>query len=101
MGLKSSQDYGYCKYTCYGCSNLETIEIGTGITSIDTYAFNTCSKLKTITVKATTPPTLGANAFNATITGRKIYVPADSVATYKATSGWSTYADDIEAIPTE
>lgn len=89
------------KYTCYSCSNLKAVEIGTNVTSIGNNAFSSCYLLESITIKATTPPTLGANVFTGNKTGRKIYVPAGSVDTYKAASGWSTYASYIEAIPTE
>jgi hypothetical protein len=57
--------------------------------------------LTSITCNATTPPTLeDAFAFENT-DNCPIYVPAESVDTYKAASGWSTYADRIQPIPTE
>ena len=83
-----------------GCSGLTSITIPNSVTSIGDSAFNNCSGLASVTVEATTPPTLGSGAFNGTASGRKIYVPSASVNTYKAASGWSSYASDIEAIPT-
>jgi len=86
------------------CLKLENIIIGSGVTSIDYDAFymaasNVQNDL-TITVKATTPPTLGNRALDFDNNGDTyIYVPAESVAAYKAASGWSTYASAIEAIP--
>ena len=80
------------------CSSLTSITIPSSVTSIGGGAFYNCSGLASVTVEATTPPTLGSAAFNGTASGRKIYVPSASVATYKAASGWSTYASDIEAI---
>jgi hypothetical protein len=38
--------------------------------------------------------------FIANPSGRKIYVPSESVNAYKAATYWSDYASDIEAIPT-
>lgn len=44
--------------------------------------------------KANTPPTLGSTPFNSANIG-KIYVPDESVDTYKATTGWSGKASII------
>ena len=81
-------------------TRLLTLTIPNSVTSIGNYVVEGCTSLTSITVEATTPPTLGTNVFNNNASGRKIYVPAASVDTYKAASGWSTYASDIEAIPT-
>ena len=75
--------------------------IPSSVTLIDEYAFYGCSSLTSVIVLATTPPTLSFNAFTNNASGRKIYVPANSVNAYKAASGWSDYADYIEAIPSE
>ena len=53
----------------------------------------------TITCEATNPPTLSDLAFFVPEKISKIYVPSESVDTYKAAPGWSTYASKIEAIP--
>ena len=71
------------------------------VTQIGNQAFRYCSKLTSLTVQRTTPPTLGTNALQSTSANLVIYVPAEAVDTYKAASGWSTYASQIEAIPTE
>ena len=42
----------------------------------------------------TTPPTISGSWFRYN-TGGKVYVPDNSVETYKAASGWSTYASKI------
>jgi len=87
------------EYAFYG-SSLTSIDIPSGVTSIEPYAFYNCDSLTSVTVNAITPPTLGnTNAFNNT-NNCPIYVPAESVATYKAATGWSTYASRIQAIPT-
>lgn len=80
------------------CSGLTSVTIGNGVTSIGNYAFFYCSGLTSVIVNTTTPPTLGNNAFNNNASGRKIYVPSESVETYKSASGWSNYASDIEPI---
>ena len=78
-------------------SSLTSVTIPSTITRIDNAAFDGCSSLTSITVNATTPPTLYAAAFDHT-NDCPIYVPAESVETYQAASGWSTYASRIEAI---
>lgn len=80
------------------CLSLTSVTIGSGVTSIGWDAFKDCTSLASVTVNATTPPTLGANAFDNT-NDCPIYVPCASVDTYKAASGWSTYASRIEGIP--
>lgn len=83
-------------YAFRDCTGLKSINIGSGITSIGSTCFWGCSGLTEITVNATTPPTLGANAFFST--NCPIYVPSGSVDAYKSASGWSDYADRIQAI---
>ena len=81
----------------YDLSWLTGVTIGSGITSIGNKAFFNCANLQSITINAVTPPTVGTQAF--ILTTCPIYVPANSVDTYKAASGWSTYASRIQAIP--
>lgn len=81
----------------FQCTSLTSATIGSGVTTIGTSAFSGCSNMTTITIKATTPPTLDSGVFNNT-NNCPIYVPAESVETYKAASGWSNYADRIQAI---
>ena len=79
-------------------SGIESVTIPDSVTNIGENTFQGCSSLTSVTVNATTPPTLGEGAFSNNASGRKIYVPAASVDAYKAAEGWSTYAEDIEAI---
>ena len=68
------------------------------ITTIGADAFRGCSSLTSVTINATTPPTLmNSLAFDDT-NDCPIYVPAQSVDTYKAASGWSSLASRIQAI---
>jgi hypothetical protein len=79
-------------------NRLATVSIGSGVASIGRSAFYGCRGLTSITVEATTPPSLGADAFDYTNNTFIIYVPAESVNAYKTASGWSTYASRIQAI---
>lgn len=82
----------------YECYDLTSITIPSSVTNINSMAFEACRSLTSATILATTPPTLGSGVFS--YTSHPIYVPAESVNTYKAASGWSTYASRIQAIPT-
>lgn len=78
------------------------VVIRSNITSIGDYAFQYGSSLASLTVEATTPPTLGVLALDGTAIYNyqgNIYVPAESVNVYKAASGWSAFADMILPIP--
>lgn len=86
-------------YSFRGNAQLQTVEIGTGCTSIGLAAFQNCQSLTSITIKAATPPTLGTWVFDNT-NNCPIYVPSESVDVYKAASGWSDYASRIQPIPT-
>ena len=86
-------------YSFSYCSSLTSVTIGSGVTSIGYYVFTNCSGLTSITINATIPPTLASGVFTNT-NNCPIYVPEDSVDTYKAASGWSTYSSRIQAITT-
>lgn len=105
----------------YGCSKLAKVTIPASMTAIHDYAFAetaltsvtfpeqfsllgwnafaTCAELAAVYCKAVTPPVTAAEGwydwFDENAEGRKIYVPAESVAAYKAADGWSEYADAI------
>ena len=82
------------------CTGLQSIDLPSTLTDIGMQAFYGCSHLTSIICRATTPPTLGALALGNVFARCTIYVPAESVDTYKAASGWSARANYIQAIPT-
>ena len=81
------------------CDALTSVIISSGVTSIGDLAFADCSSLSAVTCLATTPPTLGSDAFGYFGFEGQIYVPSESVNAYKAATNWSDYASDIEPIP--
>ena len=94
---------------CSGDKGLEIgadieVYIGSGVTSIGTHFLQNhpgwhkegSTKL---TITATTPPTLGQYAmYPNEMSTIDIFVPASSVLAYKSASGWSEFADRIQAI---
>ena len=82
----------------FACKNLTSVTIPSTVTSIGYGAFASCAKLTSLTIKATNPPTLEGDMLNYS-NNCIIYVPSASVDAYKSASGWSDYADRIQAIP--
>ena len=112
----SATSIGSCAF--YGCYNLASVTIPNSVTSIGDYAFDECSSLTSVTVpnsvtligygafqncssltsvycKPTTPPSGDFWMFRYNASGRKIYVPRNSVEAYKSARYWSDYASDI------
>ena len=79
------------------CNSLSSVTISSGVTNMGRSVFATCTKLSSVTVEATTPPTIGDSCFFNT-NECPIYVPCESVTSYKAATNWSTYASRIEGI---
>ena len=82
------------------CSSLESVSLGSGVTRICYHAFAGCSSLKSVYCKATTPPTGDSEMFSYYSNGDmpigcKIYVPRNSVESYKSAEYWRQYADNI------
>lgn len=105
-------------YCFYDCEGLETIDIPDSVTTIGTQAFDNIASLKKVTIgsgvskinniaffrtnnlgkikiNATAPPTITSNSFTTKVI---IYVPDESVETYKKADIWSTMIDRIKPI---
>ena len=77
------------------CYNLTSITIPNSVIEIGDAAFRSCENLAEVYCKATTPPYLLDRAFEYNASGRKIYVPRESVEAYKSADGWKKYASAI------
>lgn len=89
--------------TTYGFHNIlwaiQSIVVPSDVTSLLEFAFYQCVGVIEYVFNSTTPPTLAnINAFGDIRSSCKIYVPDASLATYKAATNWSTYADYIYAM---
>lgn len=78
------------------CTKLRLVDIGDKCTAINQQAFKLCTALESLVVRATTPPTAGAEILISTTC--PIYVPDASVDAYKAATNWSQYQDRIKPL---
>ena len=80
----------------YFCESLTSVTIPDSVTTIGSSAFYDCTSLTSVYCEVTTPPTLGGSyVFDNNASGRKIYVPVESVEAYKSATNWSEYAANI------
>lgn len=88
-------------FNSYKYSNgfMKNIILPSTIERIDKETLFYTSNMVSVTILATTPPILGSYVFSDT-GNIPIYVPAESLETYKTANRWSTYASRIKAIPT-
>lgn len=94
--------YGVENFTSIGrqafdtCSNLEGDWYLPNVTSFGDYALNACGKGLRLIIPRTTPPA----CLNSSLASSffKIYVPASAIDTYKAATGWSSFASRIYPI---
>lgn len=81
------------------CSKLIEVDLPSTLTTINAYAFASCSALQTFIVRATTPPTTLNGFLQGTPNTMKIYVPYSSdhsiLNAYKAATGWTSFASQI------
>ena len=82
-------------YAFYNCRSLTSVTIGDSVTTIGEEAFYYCKSLTSVYCKAATPPALKSKVFDYNGSGRKIYVPTESVDAYKSAEYWSEYASAI------
>lgn len=86
------------------CSSLEEITFGEGVQAMDNEVLLDCKSLKSIYVRAITPPAITPTSlcsfdfttYTFVFLGCDIYVPLDAVEAYKSAETWSDYASYIK-----
>jgi len=84
-----------------GLSGLKDLTIGNSVSFMGDMAIYICSKLETITFLGITPPEFESNRFFYLSSLENIYVPAASVAAYKASKIADLFYSKIKANPTD
>lgn len=80
----------------FATSEIKEVTISDSVYQIGNYAFQYCFSLSSVTIDNTSVPSTGYTPFDNNASGRKIYVPSESVTDYQ--EAWVDYASDIEAI---
>ena len=94
-GVTKIEDWAF-----YDCNKLTVMTIPSSVATIGEYALNFCTGLTELFVHATTPPSVGTNAFMNVNLAIPVYVPAASLDTYKAAAGWKDFTN-LQALVTE
>ena len=94
-GVTKIEDWAF-----YDCNKLTVMTIPSSVATIGEYALNFCTGLTKLFVHATTPPTVGTNAFINVNLAIPVYVPAASLDAYKAAAGWKDF-NNLQALVTE
>ena len=79
------------QYAFLGC-NLKELTLPSTVTMIGSRAFVSNNRFQSITCNATTPPSLGENAFNHNIS-TTVKVPLSSIAAYRQAEGWKVFTN--------
>ena len=83
----------------FDCRNLTSLTIGENVSEIGCEAFDFCDYLKRVDIKTTTPPILDFPIFQYCNKDLKVYVPAESIETYRTTEYWKDLNLYTETIP--
>jgi hypothetical protein len=77
-------------YSAFAFTSLDSIDIPNTVTWISNNAFSNSTSLTSVIIRSAFPPSLGTGVFLNTHTTLRIFVPADSLTTYRTTTGWSS-----------
>ena len=87
------------RYAFNDCRVLASVTIPGCVISIGDHAFDHCDELDTVYFESTTPPQLGAWAFEKT-SSLKIIVPCGAIDAYRRGDGhWYAYYSQIQSLP--
>ena len=77
------------------CGNLTSVTLPNSVNYIGSYAFERCYRL-TLTILSNTPPSIGNDIFENITNSIIVYVPYESINTYKTDANWSSYVSRIQ-----
>lgn len=88
----------------YGCENLANVTLGNGIKFLGVRTFANCPNLKNLYCYAVTVPTFYSNNYDtfngSNIENANLYVPAESLDSYRNTYPWNSFGNIMELVPT-
>ena len=89
------------KYAFWNCIGLTSVTIPSSVTSIGSYVFDMCNNLTTIVSEIENPYSIDNSVFSSVFSIAKLIVPKGSINKYKATDGWKSFANIVEATENE
>lgn len=75
------------------CGAIKSITLPESVTLIEDGTFYNCAALEYVICKSVTPPTITESAFPDTDKNTPIYVPAESIDSYKSAVGWREFTN--------
>ena len=90
---------GQCAF--YGCGSLNSIALPNSLTRIGNNAFTGCNNLTTIVSEIVNPYSIDNSVFSSVFSKAKLIVPKGTINKYKATDGWKSFANIVEATGNE
>ena len=75
----------------FGCTNLASVSLPASLVRMNNAVFSSCAALTSITLAATTPPTITAQTMNDININHTVTVPAGSEAAYLANQYWKLF----------
>ena len=82
----------------WDCDSLKSITLPNSVTSIGQFAFYDCSLFTTMTILATTPPTLpDTSSLGGKI--QTIYIPHGTLSAYQTAKNWSSFSNKFVELP--
>lgn len=90
---------GQCAF--YGCGSLNSIALPNSLTRIGNNAFTGCNNLTTIVSEIMNPYSIDNSVFSSVFSKAKLIVPKGTISKYKATDGWKSFANIVEATGNE
>ena len=95
-GMVNVTSFDYMLYRCYNLISIDLTPLAGMVKATKfNYILNSCYKLTYVLIANTTPWVISSNSFEST-NNCPIYVPDESLETYKIATNWTTYADRIK-----
>lgn len=89
-------------YAFKSCEKLTDITIGSSITYVGSETFANCPNLENVYCNAVNPPSTSSDAFDGSyIEYANLYVPAESMSSYRSTDPWSGFGNIQALTPAE
>ena len=73
------------------CDSVTSVDLPSSIEKIGGNVFNECTRLKSVTVRSKTPPSIGSSTFAGVDSNCSLHVPCSALADYQSSAYWSRF----------